>query len=94
MVISGADKGKSGKVLRAYPRIDKVLIEGVNVKKKHEKSRREGQKGQTIEKPVPIQVSNVMIVDPKKNVPTKIGILRESGKAVRIAKKSGAVIEK
>jgi len=89
----GADRGKTGKILHVYPSIGKVLIEGVNIKKKHQKSRRAGQKGQMIEKPSPVHHSNVMLVDPKKNVGTRIGISREGGKVIRIARKSGAIIE-
>lgn len=94
IVVTGADSGKIGKVLHAYPKNDRVLVEGVNVKKKHQRSRRGDQKGQIIEKPAPIHVSNVMVVDPKKNVGTRVGKSREGGKVTRIAKKSGAVIEK
>lgn len=94
IVISGADKGKSGKVLHVLRGVNRVLIEGINMKKRHERSRRQGQKGQIIEKPGTIHASNVMLLDPKSNVRTRISISRESGKAVRIAKKSGAVIEK
>ncbi len=94
IVRSGADKGKTGKVLFAFPNIERVVVEGVSVRKKHQKSRRAGQKGQVIEKPMPIHASNVMILDPKKNIGTKIRISREKGTYVRIAKKSGATIEK
>ena len=90
--MSGADKGKSGKVLHAYPALDRVLVEGVNMKKRHERSRRQGQKGQIIEKPMSINVSNVAIVDPKGGKASRVGITRTDGKRIRIAKKSGAVI--
>jgi large subunit ribosomal protein L24 len=92
IVISGADKGTTGKVLHVYPELGRVMVEGVNVRKKHQRSRRGDQKGQVIDKPLPVHVSNVQIVDPKKGGPSRIKISRESGKAVRIAKKSGAVI--
>lgn len=59
IVITGKDKGKTGKVIKALPREDKVIIDGVNIKKSHERARRQGQKGQTVEKPYPIHVSNV-----------------------------------
>jgi large subunit ribosomal protein L24 len=58
-VITGKDAGKSGKIVRAFPREGKVIIEGVNIKKRHERSRKEGSKGQVVEKPHPIDASNV-----------------------------------
>ena len=94
IIITGADKGKIGKVLNVHKAKGRVLVEGVGMKKKHQKSRRGGQKGQIIEKPNYIDISNAMIVDPKKNVRTRISISREKGVVARISKKSGAVIEK
>jgi large subunit ribosomal protein L24 len=64
IVLTGKDKGKSGKILRALPREDMVLVEGVNIKKVHKKPTK-GQKGQTIEKGFPIHVSNVKVVSSK-----------------------------
>ncbi len=57
-MISGKDKGKTGKVLRAFPRENKIVVEGINIHKRHQKSRQEGKKGQTIEMPFPLDVSN------------------------------------
>ncbi len=94
IVITGADKGKIGKVLHVNKDKGRILVENVGMKKKHQKSRRGGQKGQIIEKSSPIDISNVMILDPKKNVRTRISILREKGIATRVSKKSGTVIEK
>jgi large subunit ribosomal protein L24 len=59
IVITGADKGKSGKILRAFPQTDKVLVEGVNVKKIHEKPKKSGEKGKVVERSFPIHVSNI-----------------------------------
>lgn len=59
IVIAGQDKGKTGKILRAFPKLDKVLVEGVNVKKVHEQGKKSGEKGKIIEKFFPIHVSNV-----------------------------------
>jgi large subunit ribosomal protein L24 len=92
IVISGKDKGKTGEVAHAYPKLNRVLILGVNVAKRHQRARKQGQKGQLIEKPMPIHVSNVMIVDPKKGKGTRVGIRRVDGHRERIAKKSGAVL--
>ncbi len=93
IVIAGKDKGKSGTVLRALPTQDKVIVEGVSVAKRHQKSRTRGQSGQIVDKTLPIHVSNVSLVDPKSGKPTRIGIKRESGKRVRVAKNSGTVIK-
>lgn len=61
IMIAGKDKGKKGKVLKAYPKLDMVLVEGINIKKKHQKATRGGAKGQVIEKAHPVHVSNVKI---------------------------------
>ena len=92
IVIAGKDKGKKAKVVRALPAENKVVVEGVNIKKKHERGRREGAKGQIIEFAAPINVSNVMIEDPKTKKPSRIGYKMVGDKKVRIAKKSGAEI--
>lgn len=92
IVIAGKDKGVSGKVLRAFPSKDQVLIEGVNVKKRHQRPTRQNQHGQIVEKSLPIHISNVAIVDPKTSKPTRVGYKNEGDKKVRIAKKSGSVI--
>jgi large subunit ribosomal protein L24 len=65
-VLSGNEKGKSGKVLATYPKLNLVLVEGVMMRKKHQKARREGQKGQIIDKHFPIHASNVALSDAKK----------------------------
>lgn len=87
-IISGKDKGKTGKVLQAFPREDKVLVEGVNVMKKAVR-RTKTEKGGFTEVTRPVHVSNVALIDPKENKPTRIGIVKEDGKRVRVAKKSG-----
>lgn len=89
IVIAGKDKGKKGKVSKAFPFDDKVVVEGLNMRKKHMRARKAGQKGQIIDFAVPIHVSNVALADPKTGKPTRIGIKIEGGKRIRIAKKSG-----
>lgn len=64
-VITGADKGKTGKVVHAFPQKDKVVVEGVNVKKHHERPRRAGQKGQIVDRAMPLHISNVQKVSGK-----------------------------
>lgn len=89
IVIAGKDKGKKGKVIRAFPKEDKVIVEGVNMKKKHQKSRSRGTKGQVVEIALPIHVSNVMIEDSKTNKPSRIGYKIVNEKKIRISKKNG-----
>ena len=89
MIIAGADKGKSGTISRAFPKKDTVLISGMNLKKKHQRPRKSGEKGQIIEKAMPIHVSNVMIMDKEAKKPVRIGIKVVGGKRVRISRKSG-----
>ena len=96
-VMTGKYRGKRGKVLKVYPEIDKVLIEGVNILKKHERPSQQNQQGGITEKEHPVHVSNVMLVDPKTNERTRVGmrgIQSEKGKTrfERFAKKSGEAI--
>ncbi len=93
IVISGKDKGKTGKVLKAVPAENKVIVEGVNLKKKHQKASKGGQKGQIIDKTFPIDVSNVMLIDSKGGKPTRIGSKMVGDKKVRLAKKSNTIIK-
>mgnify|MGYP001561525099 CR=1 FL=1 len=88
IVIAGKDKGKTGVVARAFPVLGRVTIEGVNVQKKHQRARGTQKKGQIIEKEASIDVSNVMLVDPKGGKRTRVGITRKDGARVRVAKKS------
>ncbi|NCO23404.1 50S ribosomal protein L24 [bacterium (Candidatus Moisslbacteria) CG12_big_fil_rev_8_21_14_0_65_36_11] len=71
-IITGDDKGKRGRVLRIFPKINKVLIENLNLAIKHVRPRREGEKGQKIKVPMPIETSNLMLVCPKCNQTTRI----------------------
>jgi large subunit ribosomal protein L24 len=98
-VISGKDKGKSGKVLRVEPKKNRVFVEGMNIQKRHQRPRtiRDAQRadavGGVIEKEGPIHISNVMLVDPKTNKPTRVRIEREGGRRTRVAKKSGETFD-
>lgn len=71
IVLAGNEKGKSGKVLEVFPKLKMVLVDGIGMKKKHQKARREGQKGQIIDKHFPIHASNVNLKDAKKEKPVK-----------------------
>ncbi|MFH1460979.1 MAG: 50S ribosomal protein L24 [Patescibacteria group bacterium] len=87
LIISGKDKGKKAKVLEAYPKDRAIMVEGVNIVRKHRRPKSEKEKGQIIEIPKPISVSNVKLVCPKCNQATRIGYrLTEKGK-YRICKK-------
>ena len=94
IVMSGKDKGKTGSVVKAFPKEGKILIEGINLKKDHKRANKEGQKGQIVSVPAPIFASTVRIVDPKSGKPSKVGKKLVDGKYVRIAKKSGTTLDK
>lgn len=93
-VISGKDKGKQGVILEAYPKKARVLVEGVNIVKKHAKPSQANPQGGILSQEAPIHVSNVMPLDPKSNEPTRVGYKDVDGKKVRIAKKSGEPLDK
>ncbi len=90
VVLSGAHKGKQGKVLSTNPKAGKVVVEGVNISTKHQKAKSQTQPGGIIKKESPIYACKVMHVCPKCNKPTRIGYkLLENGNKVRICKKCG-----
>ncbi len=99
VVISGKDAGKTGRVTRTDPQRRRVYVEGLNMIKRHERPRSQGdlknaQAGGIVEKEGPIHVSNVMLLDPKGNKATRVGVRRDDGgKRVRYAKRSGAAID-
>ncbi len=98
-VISGKDRGKTGRVLRVEPERQRVYVEGMNIRKRHIRPRtlrdtqRQQEIGGVVESEGPIHLSNVMLIDPKTGEPTRVGIKREGRRRVRIAKKSGAEID-
>ncbi len=96
IVLTGKDKGKKGKVLHIFREpnrmISRVIVDGVAVKKKHQKATSRGGKGAIIEKATPIHVSNVSLIDPKTGKPTRFGTKMVGGKKVRVSKKSGTEI--
>lgn len=91
-VITGKDKGKEGVILSAFPKKDRVLVEGVNIVKKHVKPNQLNPQGGIVTKEAAIHVSNVMLIDPKTGEPTRVGTKIEDGKKVRVSKKTGNVI--
>ncbi|HHT17836.1 MAG TPA: 50S ribosomal protein L24 [Papillibacter sp.] len=90
IVLSGKDKGKIGKVLKAMPADSKVIVEGVNVAKRHQKPRRQGETGGIIKVETPIYSCKVMRVCPKCEKPTRLAHAFKDGKKVRVCKKCGA----
>jgi large subunit ribosomal protein L24 len=95
MIIGGKDAGKSGRVTRTEPKRDRVYVENLNMITRHERPRsvkdasRGGEVGGIVTKEGPIHVSNVMLLDPKDNKPTRVGVKREKGGRQRVAKRSG-----
>ena len=98
-VISGKDKGKTGRVMKVDPKAQKVWVEGVAIQKRHTRPRalrdvqRQQEVGGIVEAPGPIHASNVMLIDPKSGDPTRVGIKRDGGRRIRVAKRSGAEID-
>ena len=98
-VISGKDRGKTGRVLRVDPRRQRVYVEGLNVQKRHQRPRtlRDTQRPQevagVVEREGPIHVSNVMLLDPTTNEATRVGVTREEGRRKRVARRSGEAID-
>lgn len=88
---TGRDKGKQGEVLRAMPKTNKVVVQGVNMVKRHTRPSQTNAGG-IISKEAPIDVSNVALIDPETGKPTRVGFKVVDGEKVRVAKKSGKVI--
>ncbi|MFA5634984.1 MAG: 50S ribosomal protein L24 [Anaerovoracaceae bacterium] len=92
LVITGKDKGKKGKVLKAMPKTDKVIVEGVNVQTKHQKQTRKAA-AEIKHQEGPIHVSNVMYWENKAKAPTRIGYTEENGVKKRVSKKTGQILD-
>lgn len=93
VVLSGDDKGKTGEVVKSMPKEGKVVVQGVNLVKRHTKPS-QTTPGGIVTKEAPINVSNVAIIDPKSGKASKIGYKEVNGNKVRVARKSGEVIDK
>lgn len=94
-VMVGKDKGRQGKVIQVLPAVGKVIVEGINIAKKHKRARNQRDEKGIIEKNMPLSISKVMLVDPKVNLPTRVGFKHTGegqGKKVRISKKTGEEI--
>ncbi|MBY0335873.1 MAG: 50S ribosomal protein L24 [Acetobacteraceae bacterium] len=93
-VLAGRDKGKRGEVIRVMPTENRALVQGVNMVKKHQKQTRIGETGGIVPKEAPIDLSNLALIDPKTDKPTRVGFrVLEDGKKVRVAKASGEVLD-
>ena len=92
IVIAGRDKGKTGVIQKVIPESNRVVVENVNVRKKHKKPTQANPEGSIVEVYAPIHASNVMLEDPKTKKPTRVGHKEVKGKKVRFAKKSGQVL--
>lgn len=94
LVITGKYKGKQGKVLAAYPKTGKVIVEGVNIVHKHEKARKANETSRIVTEESTIDASNVEVVCDKCGKPTRVAHTEQGGKKVRVCKKCGAVLDK
>ena len=93
-VLAGRDKGKRGEVLRVMPREERALVQGVNMVKRHQKQTRIGETAGILRKESPIHLSNLALIDPKTDKPTRVGFrILEDGKKVRVSKASGEVLD-
>jgi large subunit ribosomal protein L24 len=99
VVISGKDRGKTGRVLRVEPRKSRVFVEGLNIIKRHQRptqvqgAQRAETVGGVIEKEGPIHISNVMLIDPKDKKPTRVGVSREGGQRARVTRRSDTKLD-
>jgi large subunit ribosomal protein L24 len=93
-VISGSDKGKRGEVLQVFPKDNRAVVQGVNVAKRHMKPSGMGQPGGIVEREATIHLSNVQLIDPKTDKPTRVAFrVLDDGRKVRVAKATGNVVE-
>ncbi|MDD3735045.1 MAG: 50S ribosomal protein L24 [Candidatus Pacebacteria bacterium] len=96
LIIVGKDKGRKGKVLKSFPKENKIVVEGLNLIKKHQKPRKQGEKGQVLNVAAPLDVSNVKILCPRCGKPTRVGYklvsIKGKSKKNRICKKCNSII--
>ncbi|SDZ18098.1 MULTISPECIES: 50S ribosomal protein L24 [Tindallia] len=94
ILVSGKDKGKTGKILEVFPKKDRVIVEGINMVKKHKKPTQKVQQGGIVNQEAPVHVSNVMYYDKKTGQGTKIGYkVLDTKEKVRVSRKTGEVID-
>ena len=88
-IISGKDRGKTGKVLKVFLDEGRLLVEGVNMRKKHERAKRQDKKGEVITRPAPVSIANAMMVCPKCGKPSRVGYKIDGKQKARVCKKCG-----
>ncbi|KRM86893.1 50S ribosomal protein L24 [Lacticaseibacillus thailandensis] len=93
-VMRGKDAGKEGTIKQVLKNKDRVIVEGINMVKKHVKPSNTNPNGGIVDAEAAIHVSNVMLLDPKDNKPSRVGVTEQDGKRVRVAKKSGTALDK
>jgi len=94
VVLAGKDRGKQGTVREVVTKTDRVVVEGVNIIKKHQRARQQGQASQIVQREAPIHISNVMLIDPNSGKPTRVTFRkREDGSLARVGKRSGEDID-
>lgn len=86
LIISGKDRGKKGKILHIFPKLSKILVEGINLKKKHRRARKAGEKGQIISLPTPLYIFRVKLICPKCSKLTKVKYVIRDGRKYRVCK--------
>lgn len=87
LIISGKDRGRKGKVIEAFPEDGRVVVEGINLRKKHLRPKRSGEKGQIVEIPAPLNVSDLKFICPKCGKASRVGYKMEGGKKYRVCKR-------
>jgi large subunit ribosomal protein L24 len=92
LIISGKDKGRKGKIITALPKEGRVVVEGLNLRKKHSKPKKSGEKGQIIQIPASIDVSDIMVICPKCAKASRLGFKIEGKNKYRVCKKCGSEI--
>ena len=93
VVLTGKDKGRIGEVLQSFPAESKVLVQGVNIVKRHTKPSQLDPRGGIMEREAKIHVSNVSLIDPKDNKPTRVGFEERDGEKLRVSRRSGEVLD-
>lgn len=92
-VMAGKDKGKTGEVLRVFPKKNRATVRGLNMVKRHLKPNQQRQQGGIVEKEAPLHLSNVMPLDPEDGRPTRVGFRIAEGKKVRVSRRTGKVLD-
>jgi large subunit ribosomal protein L24 len=93
-VVAGAEKGKRGRVVRVVPGTDQVIVQGLNLRYKHVRRSQKHQQGGRVRREMPMHISNVMLIDPSSDRPTRVAVQSEGDRKIRVAAKSGEALDK